>query len=240
MGAMTKTAVAPGHDLQNLRRLLALMTGDEKHGPAATSTLDALWVLYDRIRRVSPAAVDAPGRDRFQLSKGHGPMAYYPVLAAKGFVPEEWLTRFGSYDSPRGHHPDRLLVPGAEIGSGVARTRAAAGRGHRARAAGAGADRNPGVGADRGRRAGRGDFDHGHHARPLHLDDIATVGRGSAAGSRTGRDQQGRLRPGGAPAPGPGDQRGADIPHRVLGLDAGGLRERITGFLGGTSSPSGD
>ena len=34
-----------------------------------------------------PATVDDPGRDRFLLSKGHGPMAYYAVLAAKGFIP---------------------------------------------------------------------------------------------------------------------------------------------------------
>ncbi|WP_327294145.1 MULTISPECIES: transketolase [unclassified Streptomyces] len=102
----------------DLNRLMALMTGDEKHGPAATSTLDALWVLYDRVLRVTPQTVSAPGRDRFLLSKGHGPMAYYAVLAAKGFFPDELLTGFGSYDSPLGHHPDRLLVPGAEIGSG--------------------------------------------------------------------------------------------------------------------------
>nr|WP_233221216.1 transketolase [Streptomyces carminius] len=97
---------------------MSLMTGDEKHGAAATSTLDALWVLYDRVLRVSPATADAPGRDRFLLSKGHGPMAYYAVLAAKGFFPVDWLPGFGGYGSPLGHHPDRTLVPGAEIGSG--------------------------------------------------------------------------------------------------------------------------
>ncbi|BAC69334.1 transketolase [Streptomyces avermitilis] len=102
----------------DLPRLMGLMTGDEKHGPAATSTLDALWVLYDRVLRVAPERVDEPGRDRFLLSKGHGPMAYYAVLAAKGFLPVDWLPDFGSYDSPLGHHPDRVLVPGAEIGSG--------------------------------------------------------------------------------------------------------------------------
>ncbi len=98
--------------------LMGLMTGDEKHGPAATSTLDALWVLYDRVLRVSPDTAEAPDRDRFLLSKGHGPMAYYAVLAAKGFFPVEWLPEFGAYDSPLGHHPDGQLVPGAEIGSG--------------------------------------------------------------------------------------------------------------------------
>ncbi|MDQ1050131.1 transketolase [Streptomyces sp. V4I2] len=102
----------------DLSRLMGLMTGDEKHGPAATSTLDALWVLYDRVLRVAPERADDPGRDRFLLSKGHGPMAYYAVLAAKGFVPVDWLPGFGAYDSPLGHHPDRVLVPGAEIGSG--------------------------------------------------------------------------------------------------------------------------
>ncbi|WP_330460898.1 transketolase [Streptomyces sp. NBC_00820] len=106
------------HGYDDLPRLMALMTGDEKHGPAATSTLDVLWVLYDRVLRVTPERADDPARDRFLLSKGHGPMAYYAVLAAKGFVPLDWLAGFGAYDSPLGHHPDRVLVPGAEIGSG--------------------------------------------------------------------------------------------------------------------------
>ncbi|MGW3118323.1 transketolase [Streptomyces sp. NPDC001107] len=103
---------------EDLPRLMELMTGDEKHGPAATSTLDVLWVLYDRVLRVGPERMADPARDRFLLSKGHGPMAYYAVLAAKGFVPVDWLPGFGTYASPLGHHPDRVLVPGAEIGSG--------------------------------------------------------------------------------------------------------------------------
>ncbi|GED83461.1 transketolase [Streptomyces sp. 6-11-2] len=106
------------HGYADLPRLMGLMTGDEKHGPAATSTLDVLWVLYDRVLRVRPEERDDPQRDRFLLSKGHGPMAYYAVLAAKGFVPVGWLPDFGAYDSPLGHHPDRTLVPGVEIGSG--------------------------------------------------------------------------------------------------------------------------
>ncbi|QCX80282.1 Ferredoxin fas2 [Streptomyces sp. YIM 121038] len=112
------TTTARTFTYADLPGLMGLMTGDEKHGPAATSTLDALWVLYDRVLRVTPAGVDDPGRDRFLLSKGHGPMAYYAVLAAKGFLPVDWLEGFGAYDSPLGHHPDRVLVPGAEIGSG--------------------------------------------------------------------------------------------------------------------------
>ncbi|MGW6151600.1 transketolase [Streptomyces sp. NPDC055144] len=118
---MTTTAArtaAATYSYEDLPALMARMTGDEKHGPAATSTLDVLWVLYDRVLRVTPDGVRDPERDRFLLSKGHGPMAYYAVLAAKGFVPVEWLPGFGSYDSPLGHHPDRVLVPGVEIASG--------------------------------------------------------------------------------------------------------------------------
>ncbi len=99
-------------------RLLSLMTGDEKHSFSATSTLDVLWVLYDRILRVSPDTVHDPDRDRFLLSKGHGPMAFYAVLAAKRFIPVEWLPTFGQLDSALGYHPDRVLIPGVEISSG--------------------------------------------------------------------------------------------------------------------------
>ena len=54
----------------DLPDLMTLMTGDEKHGPSATSTLDVLWVLYDRVLDVDPADPDDPQRDRFYLSKG--------------------------------------------------------------------------------------------------------------------------------------------------------------------------
>ncbi|MFC8450977.1 transketolase [Kitasatospora sp. NPDC057223] len=114
------TAETPArrYGFADLPALMGLMTGDEKHGPAATSTLDALWVLYDRVLDVGPGTFGRQDRDRFLLSKGHGPMAYYAVLAAKGFLSPDVLPSFGAYDSPLGHHPDRLLVPGVEISSG--------------------------------------------------------------------------------------------------------------------------
>nr|MDT0661817.1 transketolase [Micromonospora sp. DSM 115978] len=98
--------------------LLDRITGDEKHAWSAHSTLDVIWVLYDRVLRVTPDTADEPDRDRFLLSKGHGPAAYYAVLAAKGFIPHDWLDDLAGPDSRLGHHPDRLLVPGVEIGSG--------------------------------------------------------------------------------------------------------------------------
>jgi transketolase len=97
-----------------LRRL----TGDEKHAASAHSTLDVLSVLYERVLNVSADQLDDPDRDRFLLSKGHGPQAYYAVLAAHGFFPLDWLDDLAGPDSRLGHHPDRILVPGVEIGSG--------------------------------------------------------------------------------------------------------------------------
>lgn len=115
---MTSTTSGTAPSYADIPRLMSLQTGDEKHSAAATSTLDPLWVLYDRVLRVTPETAEDPGRDRFLLSKGHGPMAYYAVLAAHGFFPEAWLTGFGGFTSRLGHHPDRTLVPGVEIGSG--------------------------------------------------------------------------------------------------------------------------
>jgi len=96
-----------GYD--DLPALLTLQTGDEKHDWSAVSTLDVLWVLYDRVLRPD---------DRFLLSKGHGPQAFYAVLAAKGLIPVEELSGFGTFESRLGYHPDRMLAPGVEISSG--------------------------------------------------------------------------------------------------------------------------
>jgi transketolase len=102
----------------DLPALIATMTGDEKHEPSAFSTLDVIWVLYDRILNLTRKTVDHPARDRFLLSKGHGPLAFYAVLAAKGFIDPQSLADFGTYGSKLGGHPDRVLVPGVEISSG--------------------------------------------------------------------------------------------------------------------------
>jgi transketolase len=101
------TSTEFGYDA--LPSLLVRLTGDEKHDWSSLSTLDVLWVLYDRVLGEN---------DRFILSKGHGPAAYYAVLAAKGIVPVEALDGFGSFDSPLGYHPDRNVAPGVEFSSG--------------------------------------------------------------------------------------------------------------------------
>ena len=101
------TVTALGY--HDLPQLLQRLTGDEKHDWTALSTIDVLWVLFDRVLEDD---------DRFMLSKGHGPAAFYAVLAAKGLIPLDALDGFGSFASMLGHHPDRTLVPAAGIGSG--------------------------------------------------------------------------------------------------------------------------
>ncbi len=108
----------PSFAYEDLPRLMSLLTGDEKHSLSATSTLDVLWVLYDRVLNVGPESTGSPDRDRFLMSKGHGPMAYYAVLAAKGFISTDILSSFGEFRSPLGIHPDGSLIPGVEIASG--------------------------------------------------------------------------------------------------------------------------
>jgi transketolase len=106
------------HAIAELKELMTLQTGDEKHTESATSTLDVLYVLYDRALRVDPSAPEWEQRDRFLLSKGHGPMAFYAVLARAGFFPREELTRFLEHDEILGGHPDRTQVPGVEVSTG--------------------------------------------------------------------------------------------------------------------------
>ena len=105
-------------DRDEIVRLAALATGDEKHEASSYSTLDALLVLYSRVLRVDPADPGWEQRDRFILSKGHGPAAYYAVLSWRGFFPEHWLSTFTRQGSRLGSHPDRLLVPGVEASTG--------------------------------------------------------------------------------------------------------------------------
>ncbi|WP_245645487.1 transketolase [Pseudonocardia acaciae] len=102
----------------DLPALMARLTGDEKHSVAATSTMDVLWVLYDRVLDLRPGNAADPDRDRFLLSKGHGAMAFYATLVVKGFLDEGALDDWGAFGSPLGMHPDRVVLPGAEISSG--------------------------------------------------------------------------------------------------------------------------
>ncbi|MEO8953934.1 MAG: thiamine pyrophosphate-dependent enzyme [Ktedonobacteraceae bacterium] len=105
-------------DLAHIQQLMTMALGDEKHDRSTRSTMDVLWVLYDRILRYDPQNPKSEDRDRFVLSKGHGCVSFYAILADKGFFPPAQLKTFMTWDSILGAHPDRNLVPGAEASSG--------------------------------------------------------------------------------------------------------------------------
>src|SRR4051812_8229516 len=100
-----------------LLELIGRASGDEKHDASSFSTLDVIQVLYE-VLRVDPANPNWEERDRFLLSKGHGPLAYYAVLAHNGFFPPGQLSRFMTWNGILGAHPDRQQVPGVEVSTG--------------------------------------------------------------------------------------------------------------------------
>jgi transketolase len=88
------------------------------HTGGSLSCVDILNVLYNRILRVSPQAVDDPRRDRFVQSKGHSVEALYVVLADRGFFPAAQLETLCQYRSPFVGHPTRK-VAGIELNTGA-------------------------------------------------------------------------------------------------------------------------
>jgi transketolase len=87
------------------------------HVISAFSLVEILRVLYDDIMHYDPKNPGWEDRDRFILSKGHGCLALYTLLADKGFIPESELWRFCKFDALLGGHPEHK-VPGIECSTG--------------------------------------------------------------------------------------------------------------------------
>src|ERR1700681_1915975 len=103
-----------------LRRLIVrgLEGGGRGHVGSSMSLVEILRVLYDDVMRYRPAEPKWPDRDRMILSKGHGCLALYAVLADKGFIAAETLDTFCRRDSILGGHPEAAKVPGVEASTG--------------------------------------------------------------------------------------------------------------------------
>jgi transketolase len=103
-----------------LRHLIvrALAGGKRGHIGSSMSLVEIMRVLYDDILRYRPQEPDWQDRDRCILSKGHGCLALYVVLADKGFFPLEVLDTFCKRDSILGGHPEAGKVPGVEASTG--------------------------------------------------------------------------------------------------------------------------
>ncbi|WP_215780844.1 transketolase [Paludibacterium sp. B53371] len=104
-----------------LRQLVvsAMVAAKRGHPGPALSLVEVMRVLYDDILRVRPDEPGWPLRDRCILSKGHGCLAWYAILADKGFFPREELQTFCQYDSRLGGHPEFGSLPGVEASTGA-------------------------------------------------------------------------------------------------------------------------
>ena len=104
-----------------LRRMVVdtVVKAGRGHVGPAMSLIEIMRVLYDDILRVRPHEPLWPERDRCILSKGHGCLALYAILADKGFFPVETLATFCKHDSILGGHPEFRVCPGAEATTGA-------------------------------------------------------------------------------------------------------------------------
>lgn len=104
-----------------LRRLVVrgLVGGQRGHVGSSMSLIEIMRVLYDDILRHRPAEPDWPERDRMILSKGHGCLALYALLADKGYFPIEELDHFCHVDGILGGHPEAGKIPGVEASTGA-------------------------------------------------------------------------------------------------------------------------
>ena len=94
-----------------------LEAGGRGHIGPSLSLVEILRVLYDHVLKFDPKKPKMFERDRFILSKGHGCLALYAMLAEKGFFPQEELWKFCKTDGMLGGHPE-TKVPGVEAITG--------------------------------------------------------------------------------------------------------------------------
>jgi len=88
------------------------------HLGSALSCIDLLVALYWECLRINPKAADAPGRDRFILSKGHAAPALYATLCERGFFPRTLLEEYGNDGAALAEQPAPGCAPGVEWATG--------------------------------------------------------------------------------------------------------------------------
>jgi len=102
------------------KKLLSIIDSCRRgHIGSSISLLEIIRVLYDDILNYDASRPDWPDRDRFILSKGHGCLSLYMLLAEKGFFPESELFKVCQYNAMLGGHPEFGLTPGIEASTGA-------------------------------------------------------------------------------------------------------------------------
>ena len=104
-----------------LRQLIvqALIGGGRGHMGSAMSLVEILRVLYDEFIKFDPKKPKNENRDRLILSKGHGCLALYAILADKKFIKSTDLDIASKFESILGGHPESIKVPGIEVSTGA-------------------------------------------------------------------------------------------------------------------------
>ena len=97
----------------------ALEGGGRGHLGPALSLLEIVRALYDSVLLHDPKSPLLPIRDRFILSKGHGCLGLYAVLADRGYFRTSDLKDFCSFNSNLGGHPERATLSGIEFSTGA-------------------------------------------------------------------------------------------------------------------------
>jgi transketolase len=88
------------------------------HAGPSLSEVEILTTLYFRELRLNPQDPKWPERDRFILSKGHGALGYYVVLAQRGLIKHEELSTFETLGSRLQGHVDSIRLPWVELTTG--------------------------------------------------------------------------------------------------------------------------
>ena len=89
------------------------------HIGSSLSLVEILRVLYDDFLSYHPEDPEWEERDRCILSKGHGCLALYAILADKGFFAKSELKTFCHHNSILGGHPEKGKIPGVEASTGA-------------------------------------------------------------------------------------------------------------------------
>lgn len=89
------------------------------HPGGSLSATELVTALYFHFLRQDPQHADAPDRDRFILSKGHGVPVQYAAMAERGYFPIADLTTLRHIDSRLEGHPVKGTLPGIEASTGA-------------------------------------------------------------------------------------------------------------------------
>lgn len=118
---LERTSTAPLDERSRaLRHMVidALEGGGRGHIGPTLSLLEILRVLFDDVLRLRPDEPKWRERDRLILSKGHGCLALYVMLADKGFISADALRRQCKSGALLGGHPE-AHIPGVEFSTGA-------------------------------------------------------------------------------------------------------------------------